>query len=479
MPTQTNAAEMGLKPAIGSGTCATLVMDRSSVVQHTAGVAIRVQPPIRAERCFGVAGNWERMLGLYLTVIDDGGTLRLWYGCRGSATFKGLAYAESTDGVIWQRPELGLRSFEGSAKNNLTDLPTMEGSVLRTTTGYAFVGNLFGQGVFRWTSPDGWRWTRDTEALLAFESDTQNVVFADPLSGRYAGYVRVWVPGSNRSRQRKVGRWEADALDRPVGLTPSGKDGPFPTRQRLPHFIDEVPVVFACDKSDPPETDVYTLMPQVYPTRPPLYVAFPTFYNHAPEADNGPYQNDGVCVAHLATSRDGRQWERFDRSPYVTAALLGRKPGMVFLGLGLIERGDELWQYGAVLDTTHGQGDKRMADGDGEIWRFVQKRDRLVGAVAKAGEGQLTFVAAPLTGLALTLNLDAGTIGEARVALLDENDQPLPGFALSDCQPVRGDSLRAPVKWKTHANLRSLAGHRVLVHVALRSATLFGYSQEK
>lgn len=68
---------------------------------------------------------------LYGTVIKDGGKLRMWYLATARADsripgdaerlklYRPVAYAESTDGVNWVRPNLGLVEFRGNRNNNL------------------------------------------------------------------------------------------------------------------------------------------------------------------------------------------------------------------------------------------------------------------------------------------------------------------------------------------------------------------------
>ncbi len=65
----------------------------------------------------------------YGSVIQDGGRYRMWYVAwddeakskSPSARWR-AAYAESTDGVTWVKPELGLVEFRGSRENNLVDM---------------------------------------------------------------------------------------------------------------------------------------------------------------------------------------------------------------------------------------------------------------------------------------------------------------------------------------------------------------------
>lgn len=54
---------------------------------------------------------------LYGTVMWDDGKLRMWYHCQHGGYRN--CYAESTDGLTWTKPNLGLLEFDGSTENNL------------------------------------------------------------------------------------------------------------------------------------------------------------------------------------------------------------------------------------------------------------------------------------------------------------------------------------------------------------------------
>ena len=65
---------------------------------------------------------------LYGTVIKVGAKFRMWYLAMSQTEFKRgqapdywrpMCHAESTDGVHWSRPDLGLVDFNGSKKNNI------------------------------------------------------------------------------------------------------------------------------------------------------------------------------------------------------------------------------------------------------------------------------------------------------------------------------------------------------------------------
>ena len=93
------------------------------LVASSDGVALAANRP-RFEGVVlepGPDEDWDdRVLGPYGQVMEDGGIYRMWMGCHSqdSPHYK-LGYAESTDGVNWVKPELGLHEFGGSRSNNI------------------------------------------------------------------------------------------------------------------------------------------------------------------------------------------------------------------------------------------------------------------------------------------------------------------------------------------------------------------------
>src|SRR4051794_14738094 len=154
-----------------------------SLLRERHGAELVVNPPHSREIVIRRDRPWEKlMISFYLTVIDEGGRLRMWYICRDEDSAPHLAYAESTDGVNWEKPALGLVEYKGGKSNNLTNVTSLEGSVFRDphprneNERYVYVTTVFkGGGIYRFTSPDGLAWKRDEQPLLPFEADSQNV----------------------------------------------------------------------------------------------------------------------------------------------------------------------------------------------------------------------------------------------------------------------------------------------------------------
>jgi hypothetical protein len=446
-----------------------LFLDPAALVE-SRGVTLRVNPPSEGELVLKPDRPWEKMwIPFYTTVLDEDGRLRMWYNARDEAGTSNLAYAESTDGVHWTKPNLGLVSYKGSTANNLVGIPYFEGAVYRDPRGkdeerYIYLTSIHkGGGIFRYASPDGLRWKRDADPLLPFECDSQNVAFWDEPKGKYALYLRGWGPKSARNDRRKVVRVEATRLAGPVGLVPARsihhENGDV---ARQPWIDTEAPTVLAADDKDAADVDIYTNAMQPYPLDPNWYVGFPSLFRHF--VGSPQKVADGWTESQFVGSRDGVHWHRYDREVYVGPGMPERYSGsMVYLGLGLIVRGDEIWQYGTRYRTTHGDVPGRAQQDDGGIYRFVQRVDGFVSADFANETGWCRLAAVKVEGRQLMLNLDAGAMGQLRVGLLDGDGRPIAGYGPEDCEAVQLNSTRAPVKWKRGGDLAALEGRTVQV----------------
>jgi hypothetical protein len=437
-------------------------------VATSGGAVLAVNPPQRSEVVLLRDRPWESfMITFYLSVIDEGGKLRMWYDTRESTKIAHLAYAESTDGLHWEKPALGIVERAGSTANNLVGVSSLEGTVFRDphprteAERYLYVSTVFrGGGIYRFASPDGLRWQRDAQPLLPFEGDSQNVTLWDETLGRYVLFLRGWDRQDPRHQWRRVVRLETDRLDRPLPVKPSGPGAHADDRTRDPFITSELPTVFACDERDPDHTDVYTNAIQRYPLAPAWYVGFPSLYRHASRSQ---FRNDGRTEAQFIASRDGLKWERYSRESYIRPGLAGSESAnMVYLGTGLVIRGDEVWQFGTTYRTTHGDTPGREKQSDGVIKRFVQRVDGFVSLDFSDAGGTATTAPVTVDGTILRLNLDTGALGELRVALNDAGTgRALPGFAATDCDPLQVNATGVIVAWPGRGDLAALQGRRV------------------
>ncbi len=134
---------------------------------------------------------WEGAFCAYVTVLQDGEIYRMYYRGKPSANPDGsldevTCYAESRDGIHWEKPDLGLFEVAGTRKNNVilgpeyAPVPHNFIAFVDTRPGipssqrYKGLGGLFpisehkrfSNGLIGFTSPDGIRWKQIQEEPL-------------------------------------------------------------------------------------------------------------------------------------------------------------------------------------------------------------------------------------------------------------------------------------------------------------------------
>ena len=285
------------------------------------------QPLLKAERPYE-----DFCLG-WLNVLREGGLWHMWYAAL-DHNYKDdrdsyLCYARSTDGLHWERPDLGLFEYAGSRDNNIllngADIGGLHGHHVfldeqappEQRYKMAFVScGLCDKDATWWVcggvSADGLRWRMLPEPLVKHISDTQQAIIREP--DRYRLYVRMWTV-------------EPYGGYRLVGYTESKTFGDFPAPSVIlaPDDQDPKDLHFynsAATKGDPnPEASGLgtPLADGLVPSEVEgLYVMFPSAF----------YTSDGTVRPHLAVSRDGRNFQRAGHKPLL-------EPGAGFDDKGL------------------------------------------------------------------------------------------------------------------------------------------------
>lgn len=184
----------------------------------------------------------------------------------------------------------------------------------------------------------------------------------------------------------------------------------------------------------------------------------------------------------MATSRDGIRWKRADRRPYVALGLDGTGDGgTMYMGVGMLRSGNEIYQYYGGFNYTHSVGG-RGEPGEpprGGIRRVVQRLDGFMSADAPYRGGGFTTPPITFSGDRLVLNINASAAGTARVAVLDEKGEPYRGFGLDDCDPIGRNRIRKVVTWGGNPDLSPLVGKTVRLKFEMRAAKLYSFQFEE
>lgn len=465
--------------------------DRLLDLSRTTNVTRVLNPPQSLHRVLKPDQPWEALgFIFYCSVVDDGGTAKLFYGSYDAEKKKHFSLAVSRDGLSWERPRLGLKQYRGDKNNNLLPVDAIEAGVFldpraQPEKRYRLVLTRFWPdparaGVFVASSGDGMRWDVGLERVLPFVPDSQPSAFWDDRLKKYAVYLRTWNPG------RAVARVAVDDLETPWPYDRSVAPCQVWGKDKIPTLSRELPTVMARDERDPENVQLYTSAVVRYPFAPDVYLAFPAAYMLFSGPDwrgRALNTNDGTFEVQMATSCDGITWNRW-RQPYVAPGFCdGVDLRLVSMGQGLVRRGRWLHQYFVGWPHTHGRPvvwDRDLADREewlkrdlGGIYCATQRLDGFVSMDAAYTGGTLTTRPLLFEGDRLRLNIRAAGSGCVRVGLLGEDGKPISGFAPSDCEAINADAVDHEVRWNRGPDVGEFSGKPVMLQFVMRNAKLY------
>jgi hypothetical protein len=418
-------------------------------------------PVLRASTPWEVRQPGDHRLYLYGTVLADPerGGWRMWY----SPFPGGLCLAHSSDGATWTRvplplvPEGDLRLTNQLAMPAPLHSPSMVLDPFAPPAerykllGCGKVGEL--RGYCTGYSADGLTWQLYPKNPALHSADTCTLA-QDPKTGEFLAFHKR--THDHRGTKRRL-----------VYLA---------TSKDMQHW-SEPTLALAPDELDDQQTqaegglhgEFYNLSAFAYGDQ---WLGLVTqFRKHRRLTESAPSQSkdDGPIEVQLIHSRDGRTWQRCeDRSPIIANGPYDYDRGCI-LGVANLPvlTTDAMWIFYTGINTTHGGA---LPEKECVIARAEWPRDRWLALVADA-EGAITrALPASPTAARLTVNADARG-GELRVAVLDAQGQPLPGFAAEDCQPCTGDHPAHALRWRGGAHLPTGTPFALRFH--LRRARLY------
>lgn len=449
------------------------------LIDRVDGVELQMHRPIPREVVLIHDAPWEGSGSGYHTIFRDGDRFRMYYKAWQLDVEPGkviqphplfACYAESRDGIHWEKPNLGLFEFNGSKENNIVwsgagshDFTPFKdvNPACRPEARYKAVGYGKG-GLLAFQSPDGIHWEpmADGKPIMTKAAfDTQNLAFWDEVRGEYRAYVRDF-----RDGRRDV-------------KTATSND--FLTWTELEWL--EYPGA--------PDEQLYTNQIKPYYRAPHLFIGFPTRYTERRDLESfatlphdehrrlrasasrryGTAVTDGL----LMTSRDGRTFHRWGE------ALL--RPGL---------RTTDNWAYGDnyiawhVLETQSdipGAPNELSLYASESYWtgkssqlrRYTMRIDGFVSVQAPRSGGE--FVTKPLIfdGDELALNYSTSAAGNLRIEVQTADGQPIEGFRLDDCRVIFGDELDRIVQWRPESRLGELAGTPIRLRIVMDDADLY------
>ncbi len=431
-------------PVLAIGPHAVLLLDESVIAVSEHVEQVVHQGEKHAAPVLEPTEPWEgdRVYTMGTVLYDpQRQEFRLWYMGRtmaGSRPQDHLLYAVSRDGIHWNKPSLGLHSFQGGDENNIVLVGIHSPSVsfkpdAKGIPSYKLMAMSYkARGYVTATSPDGLQWTMDA-AMPAIKGGDNITLTRDPVTQQFMSFHRQQVKVAQHRRRSiflsvsdDFATWSAPRAI----LVPDAEDDAAwvtdPQRQR---------------------TEFYNMTAAPYQS---LYLGFLTVCRFEPTRDrvNGNDQSgtDGPIHVELTYSRDGRSWHRLkERLPILMPGPTEWDRGMILSLSTPIVHQDEVWIYYTGFNTTHGgpRPPKQSAIGRAK-WRL----DRFVSLRARDGkQGLIETVLLSPNGRRLCVNANAEH-GSVTAELLDEQGRTLPGYAREECVPVKADELRGVLCWR-------------------------------
>jgi hypothetical protein len=406
-----------------------------------------------------------------------------------------ICYAESWDGIHWDKPALGIVEFEDSTANNIV-LNGCQASK-------QFDGAI--------TNMDGCTVVRDDRdpdpnrryKMLAYWETVHR------YDNRHNGLHRPEADIKRFNNKNTRGHYIACSPDgihfgklEPSGLPKIGIDRNLVMRdykrsQWRAYLRPDIPAneyvknVRAAGLSTSSDFRNWSKLETVLvPDEEDLFGAIRSFSSLIPfnygQEDLGFLVTDDSCgtATYLVCMDKDNNWKRLYRDrpiiPYGIPGSFDRR-GVSPTHNEPIIVGDELYIYYSAASAI-----KNHPAGYRSIGLAKLRRDAFVGVAPGVSKtksepnksGEPTFTTRPLKVSAnnLVVNFE-NLIDDSRLLLelLDENKNPIPGYTRDDCFPVGIDSIRAPVKWKSRNDLSSLIGKEVSIRVSFVNSVVYAF----
>lgn len=466
----------------------------------------RLHEPIPQNVALVTDAPWEGNRGSYITAFKDDDTYRMYYKGHQSwieeespgknkQSFRPLriAYAESKDGIQWEKPELGIYEIDGTKKNNIVwdgvgparigthgFAPFKDANPDTTPERrYKALGTTHGKGaergLYAMQSSDAvhWELMSDKPVMTKGRFDSQNLAFWDAERGEYRAYFRDFHPGTlpdeslkdhNDSGIRDIRtsvstdffNWSA-----PEMITYTGSyEEPMYINQIAPYYrAPHVFVGFPARYVERPWTEAVELLPELEERK----------SRSAVSMRYGTVVTDALFIA----SRDGLTFHKW---PDVFL-----RPGPQLEGNWVYDDNYPSWGLFETESSLPGAPPELSFVAVEHYWRgnhtlfrrYSIRIDGFVSVRANLHGGEMITKPFTFHGSDLYINFSTSAAGHIRFELQEPGDKAIDGFSLDDCVHGIGDELDRKVYWKDDKRLGALNGRPVRLRAVIKDADLF------
>lgn len=422
-------------------------------------------PQTPAEAAETLACACPKSGGVWFDKLD--GKFKMWYE---AGWLNKLAYAESTDGIRWERPVLDVVPGTNLILPGVmcdscavfidydTKLPDERYKMFMRGPGGTLPGAVF-------TSPDGIHWIerQQTESI-----GDRSTIFYNSFTKKWVYSIRdlTRLTADNKKTVTRVRYYrECDDFVKGARWSPN-----------------EIVFWLRADKNDLPDPEIGETS-QLYNFD---AVAYESIMIGMFEVHRGP--KNAVCEAEAipkitelvaAYSRDGFHFSRPDREPFIPAARTAGSWDRGYVqpvgGVCLI-MGDELWFYYSGFE-----GDQSKKEPSAFKNGMYDRGSTGIAKLRRDGfaslEGDGSLLTRKLTAenkRHLFVNVRAPE-DELRAEILDDHGMVIEPFSMERCIPVSGDHTCAMVSWEGGADLSALSSGVFRIRFRLSGGALYSF----
>jgi hypothetical protein len=428
--------------------------------------------PVTREISFKFDQPWEGRYSSSITVFQDGDKFRCYY--RGTPEnydlFACVCYAQSSDGVHWEKPNLGLHEFQGSKSNNILMVngpahafapfidtnPNVNPNHRYKALGITGSDHKPGTMALKaYVSADALNWQelQPDPVMTKGGFDSMNVAFWSHSENCYVSYFRVW---------SKSPDWRTFLGRRSVA------------RATSPDFInwsDPVLMEFGPRRTE----ELYHNGTLPYFRAPHIYVALANRYllgrksplTSAQIKELGiPNEQTFISEGVLMSTRGSNLYDRTFMEAFFPP---GPDPA------NWVSR-NALAAWG-ILQTSPTQMSvyypQHYTQPTAHLVRASLRLDGFASVQAGFDSGQLLTKPFLFTGTQLELNMATSAAGFIKVQVEDPTGKPFKDFSFDDCPEMYSDQIKRTVKWQGSPWLTQLTGKPIRLRFQLKDADLY------
>ena len=440
---------------------------------------------------------WELEEPDYTTVMYDEQEkiFKMWYAMnnpkRKLSSEQILAYATSTDGILWTKPIINKKDktnivfhselpgllAPGILKDPVARDPKKLYKMLFSASSDGTDAGLSTNAAY---SPDGIHWTDETDNPIAPFNDVQSCPFWDARRGRYVAHLRYGPPNTRICsviESEDFVHWSPKVTILSPGVKNGGWEQP---------------------KMDIPfGTKHYAMQVIQYED---VYLGFLWAY-HAETIQ--PIPDDKLWMdktnLQLVLSRNGRTWVRVARHGAIPQSEMNDDRDWkkvaeeaVFIPYGEHKKDWEWGGIGAchqplmVVDDEiriyyRGYTNRHWGKYHGD--KMPRKRGiglatlRLDGFVSINADQTGTMTTRPFVFIGDTLEVNANTAGGSiTVEALDPDGNVIEEFGKENCTPLTTDSVRHVLEWNGNTNCQLIQARPIKLRFHLNKAKLYSFT---